>query len=122
MDTIASAANQELGKTEFLQLLVTQLRYQDPLKPVSNEDFISQLAQFSALENAQNSLEESEKISISVQQSRAEALVGREVSFLDESGLTVTSVVTGVTGDSDGNIILRTDDGNFYTDSIMEVH
>ena len=36
-----------LGKDEFLQLLVKQLECQDPLSPQSNEDFISQLAQFS---------------------------------------------------------------------------
>ncbi len=42
--------NSKLGQQEFLQLLVTQLQNQDPLNPMSNEDFAVQLAQFSSLE------------------------------------------------------------------------
>lgn len=44
----------ELGKDEFLKLLITQVQYQDPLNPSSDQEFIAQLAQFSALEQMQN--------------------------------------------------------------------
>ncbi len=47
--TIAKST-QELGKDEFLKLLVTQLQNQDPMNPVDNEQFIAQLATFSSLE------------------------------------------------------------------------
>ena len=44
----------ELGKNDFLQLLITQVQHQDPLDPQSDTDFIAQMAQFSALEQMQN--------------------------------------------------------------------
>ena len=48
------AASKEMGKDQFLQLLVTQLRYQDPLNPTPNTEFVSQLAQFRSLESSSN--------------------------------------------------------------------
>ena len=44
----------DLGKDEFMKLLTTQLTYQDPLNPQSDNEFIAQLAQFSSLEQMQN--------------------------------------------------------------------
>lgn len=45
---------QTLGRDDFLQLLVTKLQHQDPLKPMDDENFIAQLAQFSSLEQMNN--------------------------------------------------------------------
>jgi flagellar basal-body rod modification protein FlgD len=47
-------ANKELGKDEFLNMLITQLRYQDPMEPMKDQDYIAQLAQFSQLEQLEN--------------------------------------------------------------------
>ena len=47
-------SNDELDKNAFLMLLITQMKYQDPLNPVEDKEFIAQMAQFSALEQMQN--------------------------------------------------------------------
>lgn len=57
-NTVAStkekSSNSSLDKDAFLQLLVTQMQYQDPLEPTSNTEYMAQLAQFSSVEELQN--------------------------------------------------------------------
>jgi flagellar basal-body rod modification protein FlgD len=70
-----------MDKESFLQLLVAQMKYQDPLEPTSNTEYVSQYAQFSQVEQIQNMAE-----SVSLQ--RASSLVGQEVymNSTDASG------------------------------------
>ncbi len=49
-ENVTGRGRSNLGKTDFLNLLVTQLRYQNPMEPMQDTDFIAQLAQFSSLE------------------------------------------------------------------------
>jgi len=63
----------ELGKDDFLKLLITQVQYQDPLNPSSDTEFIAQLAQFSSLEQMQN-------LNKSFSYSAGIALMGKYVS------------------------------------------
>ena len=77
--------NDSLGKDAFLQLLVAQMKYQDPLEPTSNTEYISQFATFSELEQMQN-------MSATLELSRASSLVGQTVliDVTDSAGRTVT--------------------------------
>lgn len=52
--TKSNPPTNELGKDAFLQLLMTQMQYQDPLNPMENTEMVAQLAQFSALEQMSN--------------------------------------------------------------------
>ncbi len=67
-----TADNNGMDKDAFLQLLVAQMQYQDPLEPTSNTEYISQYAQFSQVEQMQNMAATSEL-------ARATSLVGQEV-------------------------------------------
>lgn len=76
----------QLGKMEFLQLLVTQLRYQDPLKPMDDREFATQLAQFSSLDKITEQTKWA-KMTYGL------GLVGQTVTYADEKGAIATGVV-----------------------------
>lgn len=90
-----------LDKHDFLRLLTVQLKYQDPINPIQDQDFIAQLAQFSSLEQIQNLSETMERfVELQINTSataQAASLIGRTVTVYDpELGTTVEGVVESV--------------------------
>ncbi len=78
----------EMGKDAFLELLVTQLQYQDPLNPMDSTAFTAQLAQFSSLEqlnNVNKNLEYSRLYQASINNSQAVSFIGKDIRALGDS-------------------------------------
>lgn len=84
-------SSSSLDKDAFLQLLVAQMKYQDPLEPTSNTEYVSQLATFSELEEMQN-------MSSGMSLQRASSLVGKNVM------MKVTNATTGATENITGRV------------------
>lgn len=86
--------NKELGKTEFLELLVAQLNNQNPLDPQDNGEFVAQLAQFSTLEGIEKLNDSMGDILAGVHSSQAlqaASLVGRKVILASEKTMVDTA-------------------------------
>ena len=95
----AVSKQNELGKDAFLQLLVTQMQYQDPLDPQDNSEYLSQLAQFSALEQMTNVADSLEKVNSLVSNMDTSVLVGQLSSMIDKDlQWTTETVVTDESG------------------------
>ncbi len=108
----------ELGKDAFLQLLVAQMKYQDPLNPTSDTEYIAQLAQFSQLEQMQN-------LAATNENSQMLSMVGKEVcvSSENEDGTLnyKQGVVEGVTI-SGGKAYLTVDGSLYDSEHLVEVY
>lgn len=86
-------AGGELGKNEFLKLLIAQLQAQNPLDPMDSSEFISQLAQFSSLEQLQSINDKLDDLTPNI--SGAANIIGREIEALGNQVM----VEGGVAGD-----------------------
>jgi flagellar basal-body rod modification protein FlgD len=103
-----------LDKDAFIKLLITELRYQDPTKPLQDKEFIAQLAQFSALQEMNN-------ISVSIDRMTAIQLFGRNVRLKLKDGEIVGGRVVSVYMEK-GRIFLKMNDGsNVNMDDIKDI-
>jgi len=128
-DEINRAPSPELGKEEFLKILMTQLQNQDPMNPMEDKDFISQMATFSSLEQMMNMtksidlLVQSQLVSPVIQYSH---MIGKHVSYEQEDPETgeselFTSQVKSVT-QKEGYAVLELENGEkVFADAILQV-
>jgi flagellar basal-body rod modification protein FlgD len=87
--------DKRLGKDDFLKLFTSQLKYQDPLKPLEGTEFTAQMAQFSSLEqlfNLNSSMEQLVAYQMSLNNGFATSLISKTVKTTDDA----VSKVTGV--------------------------
>jgi flagellar basal-body rod modification protein FlgD len=105
----ASSASQptanSMDKDTFLQLLVAQMRYQDPMNPTDSTQFLSQSAQFTTLEKMEAIAEQTAQAVSAQMAFGASSLVGRQVSYTDAAGGTATGAVDAVRFTADGPML-----------------
>ncbi len=88
-----------LGQEDLFEILLTQLNYQDPLKPMDNQEFIAQLAQFTALEQARATNEKLDQMLQAESVGQAISLLGKNVQVQLESSTEVGKVASIVFND-----------------------
>ncbi len=89
------SASKDLGKDDFLKILITQLQHQDPTAPLEDKEFIAQMAQFSSLEQMTNMSQGFQRLSGLLASSEAAQVLGKQVDLRDGDNL-VTGIVTEV--------------------------
>lgn len=109
----------QLGKDDFLKLLITQLQNQDPTSPMEDTQFISQMAQFSSLEQMTNMSESFSKLATMMNSQEALSAVGKTVE-INVGDATVSGVVEAATRSSNPQIKVN---GTYYSmDQIAAVY
>lgn len=100
----------QLGKDDFLKLLITQLTNQDPTSPMEDTQFISQMAQFSSLEQMTNMNESFNKLAGMISSSQAASVLGRTVE-VDVGDTTAQGVVEATSFGSEPQVMVN---GMYY--------
>lgn len=120
--TQAAPAANGLDFQSLLKIILTQLTYQDPLKPMDNFQFVSQLAQFSQLQQSQTLNDQITNLLASQAASQATSLLGRTVDF-NAGTASLTGVVKAVsfTSGSPTVTILTPDSQTISNISIAEI-
>lgn len=114
-------ANDEMDKESFLKLLVAQLRYQSPDKPMDSSQFMAQTAQFSMMEALQNMSKDQTSLLVAQRSVEATNMLGQKITALPSSGTAdITGVVTGVKLGTDGPV-LKIGDMEVPLSSVKEV-
>ena len=104
-----NAAAGQLGKDDFLKLFVAQIQNQDPSSPMDTNQSMTQMAQFSMVEQLTNLSSVNTKMATSQANSSAVGLIGHTVSWRDSAGASHSGVVNSVATATDGSPSLTVD-------------
>ena len=94
-----------LDSDAFLQLLVAQMRYQNPMEPTDGTAMLQQTAQFTTVETLQSISELQSQLAHMQQVSLAVDVVGKEITALELDGSAITGTVDGVRFTADGAML-----------------
>lgn len=95
----------QLDRDTFLKLLVAQLKYQDPSKPVDSSEFIAQSAQFTMVEKLTEMATNAQESAVAQRSATATGYLGRSIVATDTDSNPVTGIVTSVDLRPDGVIL-----------------
>jgi flagellar basal-body rod modification protein FlgD len=102
-----AGSKNEMGRDAFMKLLITQLKYQDPTKPMEDREFISQMAQFSALEQMTNMNKEISSLAKATRSAEAFSLLGKHVEAFDPAtNHKVSGVVSSIRYKDDEQLLM----------------
>jgi flagellar basal-body rod modification protein FlgD len=93
---ITKNQNGNLGKDDFLKLLVAQLKYQDPDKPADSSQFMAQTAQFTLVEKFEELAKSQTELLTATRAQSATSMVGQKVTWTDGTGASKSGVVDAV--------------------------
>ena len=118
-DTVTGSASSNLSSAEFLNLMMKQLQYQDPMAPTDNAQFISQECQFSQLSTTQDI---SKAMTQNSSISQTLSLVGKDVTLVnpDDTTKTITGQVSEAKFTSKGGAIV-VNDKSYSIGSVLSV-
>lgn len=105
-----------LGQEDFLQILLTQLTYQDPLKPLDNQEFIAQFAQFASLDQTRQSNENLDALLTLQAASQAVGLLGKAVEVRTDTGSILGEASSIAFSQGVPLFTVKTVDNEFLTD------
>lgn len=109
----SAPANASLGQDDFLKILLTQLQFQDPLKPMDNQQFIAQMAQFSSLELAQQQNDKTTTLLTIQSATQALSLIGKEVQVETSSSPAFGQVIAVAFENGTPVMTVRTGTGEY---------
>jgi flagellar basal-body rod modification protein FlgD len=110
---------QNLGRDDFLKILITQLSYQDPTAPMQDKEFIAQMAQFSSLEQMTAMAKDFARLTAIISGSDASSSLGKNVEIVEGERVIQGSVQAVTRGETPQVLV----NGNFYNwDKVVKVY